>query len=144
MIDNKKNLKIKHNIKSSNSSRAETVRSALDVLAICCVIPRVHAVFCERIEYPDDASAGINIILNAAEGEIVADAEVQKSALTALVHCVCAPICKVNSIQNAFAKCRIWVKRYIISFSIRLSHSHRRPFATAQPNRKHQINFRWR
>lgn len=85
-------------IKSSFSSRAETVRSALDVLAICCVIPRVHAVFCERIEFPDDASAGINIILGAAEGEIVADAEVQKSALTVLVHCVCAPICKVNNV----------------------------------------------
>lgn len=84
-------------IKSSFSSRAETVRSVLDVLAICCVIPRVHAVFCERIEFPEDASAGINIILGAAEGEIVADAEVQKSALTVLVHCVCAPICKVTN-----------------------------------------------
>lgn len=80
----------------SLSSRAETVRSALDVLAICCVIPRVHAVFCERMELPEEASAaGINIILGAAEGEIVADAEVQKSALAVLVHCVCAPINKV-------------------------------------------------
>lgn len=83
-------------IKSSSSSRAETVRSVLDVLAICCVMPRVHAGFCERIEFPEDASAGINIILGAAEGEIVADAEVQKSALTVLVHCVCAPVCKVT------------------------------------------------
>lgn len=75
------------------------MRCALDVLAICCVIPRVHAVFCERMEFPDEdeaSAAGINIILGAAENEIVADPEVQKSALTALVHCVCAPICKVN------------------------------------------------
>lgn len=49
------------------------------------------------MEFPDDGSeAGINLILGAAEGEIVTDAEVQKSALTVLVHCVCAPICKVN------------------------------------------------
>lgn len=48
------------------------------------------------MELPDEASAaGINIILGAAEGEIVADAEVQKSALAVLVHCVCAPINKV-------------------------------------------------
>ncbi|XP_031622219.1 protein mahjong isoform X3 [Contarinia nasturtii] len=77
----------------SFSSRAETVRSALDVLAICCVIPKVPVVFCEKMELPDEPSAaGINFILGASEGEIVADAEVQKSALAVLVHCVCAPI----------------------------------------------------
>lgn len=81
----------------SFSSRAETVRSALDVLAICCVIPSVPVVFCDRMELPDEPSAaGINFILGASEGEIVADAEVQKSALAVLVHCVCAPINKVS------------------------------------------------
>lgn len=63
------------------------------MLNIACVIPRVHAVFCERIEFPEEGSAaGINIVLGAAEGEIVADAEVQKSALAVLVHTVCAPL----------------------------------------------------
>lgn len=63
----------------------------------------MHTVFCERLELPDDASAaGINIILGAAEGEIVADAEVQKSALAVLVHCVCAPINRVSR-QQIFA-----------------------------------------
>lgn len=82
---------------SSFSSRAETVRSVLDVLAICCVIPKVAVVFCDRMELPDEPSAaGINFILGASEGEIVADAEVQKSALAVLVHCVCAPINKVS------------------------------------------------
>ncbi|XP_055534033.1 protein mahjong isoform X1 [Wyeomyia smithii] len=78
---------------SGRSCSAETVRAALDVLNVSCVIPRVHAVFCERIEFPDEGSAaGINIVLGAAEGEIVADAEVQKSALAVLVNTVCAPI----------------------------------------------------
>lgn len=82
---------------SSFSSRAETVRSALDVLAICCVVPVIAVVFCDRMELPDEPSAaGINFILGASEGEIVADAEVQKSALAVLVHCVCAPINKVR------------------------------------------------
>lgn len=75
------------------------------MLAICCVLPRVHAVFCERMELPDDATAaGINIILGAAEGEIVADPEVQKSALAVLVHCVCAPIVKVTTSLQADLK----------------------------------------
>lgn len=51
------------------------------------------------MDLPDEATAaGINIILGAAEGEIVADAEVQKAALTVLVHCVCAPIYKPVSV----------------------------------------------
>jgi len=69
----------------------------LDVLSICCISPKVQYVFCERIDLPDEnAAAGINVVLCAAEGEIVADAEVQKSALAVLVHCVCAPIQRVS------------------------------------------------
>uniref|UniRef100_A0A2M4CQF2 Putative hiv-1 vpr-binding protein n=1 Tax=Anopheles darlingi TaxID=43151 RepID=A0A2M4CQF2_ANODA len=75
------------------NGRGDTVRYALDVLNVCCVIPRVHQVFTERIDLPEQGSpAGINLILGAAEGELVADAEVQKSALALLVHTVCAPI----------------------------------------------------
>ena len=79
------------------SGRAETVRSALDVLAIACVMPKVQLLFCERVELPEEsATVGINIILGAAEGEIVADADVQKAALRVIVNCVCAPICRVS------------------------------------------------
>lgn len=82
------------------------MRSALDVLAICCVIPSVPVVFCDRMELPDEPSAaGINFILGASEGEINSDAEVQKSALAVLVHCVCAPINKVIFHTIIFAKC---------------------------------------
>lgn len=86
-------LVIAHSYEWNYSGRGDTVRAALDVLNICTVVPRVHNVFCERIDFPDDAqAAGINIILGAAEAEIVADAEVQKSALSLLVNCICAPI----------------------------------------------------
>lgn len=82
----------------NNSGRAETVRSALDVLSICCVIPRVFTVFCELLEFADNSSsAGINTILGAAIGEIVTDAEVQKAALAVLVHCICAPTARPMS-----------------------------------------------
>lgn len=86
-------LIIGHSYEWNYSGRGETVRSALDVLNICCAMPRVHAVLCERIDFPDEASAsGFNIVLGCLEGEIVADPEVQKSALSLLVNCVCAPI----------------------------------------------------
>lgn len=39
---------------------------------------------------------GMNIILGAAEGEIVADPDVQKAALRVIVNCVCAPITRVG------------------------------------------------
>lgn len=57
--------------------------------------------FCERIDFPEEASAaGLNIILGAAEGEIVADPEVQKSALSLLVNCICAPIHRPSGIAR--------------------------------------------
>lgn len=78
---------------SSRTCLAETVRSALDTLNIGCVLPKVQQIFCDRIDFPDEASvAGLNIVLGAAEGEIVSDAEVQKSALSVLVNSVCAPV----------------------------------------------------
>lgn len=89
------------------SGRGETVRSVLDVLNICCVVPRVHVVFCERIDFPDEASAaGINIVLGAAEGEIVADPEVQKSALSLLVNCICAPIHRPSGVVARFGSAK--------------------------------------
>lgn len=50
-------LIIAHSYEWNYSGRGETVRSALDVLNICCVLPRVHAVLCDRIEFPDEATA---------------------------------------------------------------------------------------
>ncbi|KAK6624133.1 hypothetical protein RUM44_010991 [Polyplax serrata] len=79
------------------SGRVETVHSALNVLAICAVRPKVQLVFCDRLELPDDAmTIGMNIILGASEGEIVADPDVQKSALQVIINCVCAPIHRVG------------------------------------------------
>lgn len=79
------------------SGRAETVRSALEVLGICAVMPRVQLHLCERVDLPDEAmTVGMNVILGAAEGEIVADPDVQRAALGVLITCVCAPIQRVG------------------------------------------------
>lgn len=84
--------------------RAETVRSALDVLAVCSVMPRVQLLLCDRVDLPDEAmTVGMNIILGAAEGEIVADADVQRAALAVIINCVCAPIHRVGGSVGRFS-----------------------------------------
>lgn len=57
------------------SGRAETVRSVLDILAICCLVPRVQFILTERItlQGTNNLTYGLSIILSAAEGEVVAD-----------------------------------------------------------------------
>nr|XP_023011599.1 protein mahjong [Leptinotarsa decemlineata] len=86
------------------SGRAETVRSALDVLAIACVMPKVQLLFCDRVDLPEETlTVGLNIILGAAEGEIVADADVQKAALRVIGNCVCAPITRVGGSVARFS-----------------------------------------
>ncbi|XP_052843160.1 LOW QUALITY PROTEIN: protein mahjong [Drosophila gunungcola] len=81
-----------------NSGRSETVRSALDVLSVCCIIPRVYVVLCERLLMLDKTTtSGFCSVLGAAAGEITSDAEVLKSALAVLCHCVCSPIIRKDS-----------------------------------------------
>ncbi|XP_075168895.1 lisH and WD40 domain-containing protein mahjong isoform X2 [Haematobia irritans] len=88
----------------NNSGRSETVRSALDVLSICCVIPRVYAAYCDVLELPSIVTtSGIYSILGAAAGDIVPDADVQKSALAVLCNCVCSPIARKE--PNTLMKC---------------------------------------
>lgn len=78
--------------------RAETVRSALDVISVCCVAPRAQLLLCEKVDMPEEGvTVGLNIVLGAAEGEIVADADVQKAALNVLVNCICAPVQRVRT-----------------------------------------------
>ncbi|XP_060809334.1 protein mahjong [Amyelois transitella] len=86
------------------NGRAETVRSALDVVSVCCVAPRVQLLLTEKIDMRDaDLNTGVNIVLGAADGEIVPEPEVQKAALNVLVNCVCAPVHRAGSSTSRFS-----------------------------------------
>lgn len=86
------------------SGRAETVRCALDVMAIACVMPKVMILLCETVDLPDELpTLGVSIILGAAAGEIVRDADVQKSAIRVLINCVCGPINRVGGSMARFS-----------------------------------------
>ncbi|XP_059924619.1 DDB1- and CUL4-associated factor 1-like [Gadus macrocephalus] len=77
--------------------RSDTVRFALDILAIVTVVPKVQLVLADTVEVLDEthspvSTMGMSIILGVAEGEVfVNDAEIQKSALQVITNCVCAP-----------------------------------------------------
>ena len=52
--------------------RAEMVKSALDVLIVCAVLPKAQVQFCEPVDLPEaNKPVGVNILISAAEGEIV-------------------------------------------------------------------------
>uniref|UniRef100_A0ABD2WU61 LisH domain-containing protein n=1 Tax=Trichogramma kaykai TaxID=54128 RepID=A0ABD2WU61_9HYME len=79
------------------TSSAETVRACLDVIAICTVMPKAMLLLCDRIEVPDLSNAmSINLILAAAESEIVVDPDVQRAALRCVINCVCAPVNRIG------------------------------------------------
>ncbi|KAI1892379.1 hypothetical protein AGOR_G00132760 [Albula goreensis] len=77
--------------------RSDTVRYALDILAILTVVPKTQLLLAEAFDVPDEggstsSTVGMGIVLAVAEGEVfVNDAEIQKSALQVVINCVCAP-----------------------------------------------------
>uniref|UniRef100_A0A4W6BUP1 DDB1- and CUL4-associated factor 1 n=1 Tax=Lates calcarifer TaxID=8187 RepID=A0A4W6BUP1_LATCA len=88
--------------------RSDTVRYALDILAILTVVPKVQLVLADTVDVLDESrspvsTVGMSIILGVAEGEVfVNDAEIQKSALQVIINCVCAPDQSLNTV-GAFA-----------------------------------------
>ncbi|XP_063544053.1 protein mahjong [Cydia strobilella] len=86
------------------NGRSETVRSALDVVSVCCVAPRVQLLLTEKVDMRDaDMTTGVNIVLGAADGEISPEPEVQKAALNVLVNCVCAPVHRAGTSTTRFS-----------------------------------------
>ncbi|KAM4721194.1 DDB1- and CUL4-associated factor 1 [Rhinophrynus dorsalis] len=85
-------------------ARNDTVRYALDVLAILTVVPKIQLQLAEPVDVLDEAGStvstvGMSIVLGVAEGEFFThDAEIQKSALQIIINCVCAPETRVSSI----------------------------------------------
>uniref|UniRef100_A0A672Z7Y7 DDB1- and CUL4-associated factor 1 n=1 Tax=Sphaeramia orbicularis TaxID=375764 RepID=A0A672Z7Y7_9TELE len=85
-------------------SRSDTVRYALDILAMLTVVPKVQLMLADTVDVLDEnrstvSTVGMSIILGVAEGEVfVNDAEIQKSALQVILNCVCAPDQSLNSV----------------------------------------------
>uniref|UniRef100_A0A3P8W8V5 DDB1- and CUL4-associated factor 1 n=1 Tax=Cynoglossus semilaevis TaxID=244447 RepID=A0A3P8W8V5_CYNSE len=86
--------------------RSDTVRYALDILAILTVVPKVQLLLADSVNVLDEtgspvSTVGMSIVLGVAEGEVfVNDAEIQKSALQVIINCMCAPDQNLNSVGS--------------------------------------------
>ncbi|XP_076304060.1 lisH and WD40 domain-containing protein mahjong isoform X1 [Tachypleus tridentatus] len=79
------------------SGRAETVRSALDVLTVCSVTPKAQLALCESVHLADNQNTvGMSIVLACAKGERISDPDVQRSALNVIINCVCGPVSRLG------------------------------------------------
>lgn len=75
----------------------DILRCVLDILAICCLMPQVKLQLCNTVALLEDSIlVGTNIVLKAAEGKIISDPKVQKSALHVVINCVCAPLREID------------------------------------------------
>ncbi|KAG8147655.1 putative Protein VPRBP isoform 1 protein [Naja naja] len=84
-------------------ARNDTVRYALDVLAILTVVPKIQLQLAEAVDTVDEGGTsisivGISIILGLAGEFFIHDAEIQKSALQIIINCVCGPDNRISSI----------------------------------------------
>jgi hypothetical protein len=74
------------------SGRGEAVRNVMDTLSICCLVPKTQLLLTERYKLNgSNEHSGLSVVLSAAEGEIVNEPEVKKSALQVIGNCVCGP-----------------------------------------------------
>lgn len=79
------------------AGKVETLRSALDILAISCVVPRVQLCLCETVNNLNGTSVpAISILLALTGGEVIAEPEVQKAALNVIINSVCGPTAKAS------------------------------------------------
>ncbi|XP_043216878.1 DDB1- and CUL4-associated factor 1-like isoform X3 [Amphibalanus amphitrite] len=86
------------------SGKSETIRSALDAINICCVLPAVQLQLRERHSFPGGRSlVGIGLIVAVAELETIGDPEVQKSAIRCIITCVCGPMHRPGSASSGLA-----------------------------------------
>ncbi|XP_035209473.1 DDB1- and CUL4-associated factor 1-like [Stegodyphus dumicola] len=75
------------------STLAETVKSALDILKICSLTSPTQLLFCEKISSPAYLHVtGINVLLQAAEGELMPVPDIQRAALEIIINCVCTKL----------------------------------------------------
>ena len=81
--------------------KEDTVKPALDILAVCSVLPRVQLSLCENMDSPEEKNSGIYILIACAEGEVVNDPTAQKAALLVLCHLLCAPISRPGSVKHS-------------------------------------------
>ncbi|KAH3892821.1 hypothetical protein DPMN_016951, partial [Dreissena polymorpha] len=77
----------------SYTGKPETIRAALDVISLCCVTPRSQLQLLQSVPLPENVvTPAISVFIGMSEGDNVQDPEVQRSALSIIINCVCGPL----------------------------------------------------
>ncbi|XP_069101399.1 DDB1- and CUL4-associated factor 1-like isoform X2 [Argopecten irradians] len=73
--------------------KPEMIRNALDVINVCTVTPKSQLALLDLVPMPENhKTPAISVLIGLAEGEVLSDPEVQKSALNVIINCVCGPV----------------------------------------------------
>ncbi|XP_033745476.1 DDB1- and CUL4-associated factor 1-like [Pecten maximus] len=73
--------------------KPEMIRNALDVINVCTVTPKSQLALLDLVPMPENhQTPAISVFIGLAEGEVLSDPDVQKSALNVIINCVCGPV----------------------------------------------------
>jgi len=75
----------------SYQGKCDTIVAALDVLTMCSVSHRTQMLINGNVRNRNVTTRFMSILVRLAEGELISDAEIQKSALRVICNCVCGP-----------------------------------------------------
>ncbi|XP_060078486.1 DDB1- and CUL4-associated factor 1-like [Ylistrum balloti] len=73
--------------------KPEMIRNALDVINVCTVTPKSQLALLDSVPMLENHRIhAISVLIGLAEGDVLSDPEVQKSALNVIINCVCGPV----------------------------------------------------
>ncbi|KHN79146.1 Protein VPRBP [Toxocara canis] len=98
----------------NSNVKNDIVKSSLEVLWMCSTVAQVQMDMCDslvKIRHGIKSEA-VALLLEACEGELMSDVELQKAALDVIINCVCAPLEKVSEVVPSF------VVKYVLAWLI--------------------------
>ncbi|XP_062610768.1 DDB1- and CUL4-associated factor 1-like [Saccostrea cucullata] len=82
---------------NSFTGKSEMIKNVLDVINVLVSTPRSQLALLESVPLYDNLSTpAVSVLIGLAEGEVIQDPEVQKSALSVIINCVCGPVEKLG------------------------------------------------
>uniref|UniRef100_T1J8Z3 Uncharacterized protein n=1 Tax=Strigamia maritima TaxID=126957 RepID=T1J8Z3_STRMM len=89
------------------SAKAEIARNALDVLTVCSMTYKTQSTLRKPVPLPnpdtvrgESSRIGMAILLDAAEGKVIMDADVQRKALNVVINCVSEFVPRMNGLAR--------------------------------------------
>lgn len=80
------------------------ITSALEIINICSVLPKVRLLLCEplsqiQINYPQTSKNNVGMTILMKIAKLIKFLDPKKVALSIIITCVCAPIRHINTVH---------------------------------------------